>query len=125
MDERSFNLMFQDGHVRLEIRKSATRLFVDLEPQQIEELIAKLASMRRELKPEVPRVLPDGEHRGAEIDPIWEVKLVPVAGQKALCIRSVGMGWIPFLLPEAEAQKLGAALSVNLNPPSFQTQVRH
>jgi hypothetical protein len=75
----------------------------------VEMLIRTLSEMRERMTPEVPRQLPSGPMSGPH-DPIWAVPGHPKAPDKLLTIRHPGIGWLPFFLPAAEAQKLGRAL---------------
>ena len=81
---------------------------LNLSADETERLIDELAKFRRKMKPEVPRQIPNGQRDGMPVDPIWLVQ--QFVDQRVLGIRHPGIGWLLFLLPEAEAKKLGGAL---------------
>jgi hypothetical protein len=99
----TFTLVSQ---ARLQVDADSTSLF--LSAADVERLIVELAKFRREMTPEVPRKIPDGQHEGGIADPIFSLQLF--VDQKFLALRHPGIGWLTFLLPEAEAQKLGRGL---------------
>src|SRR5438105_3376884 len=81
---------------------------LNLSADETERLIGELAKLRRNMKPEVSRQIPDGQRDGMPEDPIWMVQ--KFVEQKVLGLRHPGIGWLLFLLPDAEAKKLGHAL---------------
>lgn len=91
-------------HLRIE----ADGPIINFDVSDVERLILELSKFRQKMTPEVPRKIPDGEHEGGIIDPIFSLQ--SVVDQKFLGLRHPGIGWLLFLIPEAEAQKLGRAL---------------
>jgi hypothetical protein len=90
----------------LQIEADGTPL--NLSAEEVERLIRELAKFRKTMVPEVPRKPADGTYEDSEVDPILGVQ--PVVDHKALMVRHPGIGWLLFLLPENEAQKLGQHL---------------
>ena len=86
-------------------------LYVTATAAEVEQLIRQLAERRREMNPEVPKTLPEGQQITGEIDPIWALPSHPKAPDKVLMIRHFGMGWLSFLFPAASALKLANGLS--------------
>jgi len=99
-----------------------------LSPSDVENLIKQLALFRKDMKPETPRTLPDGEHSDFPIDPIWTVIPQPLSQSVLMGIRHDGLGWLLSLIPKEQAQKLGNALlagSQSLGQPFSQNPSRH
>lgn len=80
---------------------------VTLSSMDVDAVIGQLSKLREQMKPEVSRSLPDGNHQGP-VDPIWQVS--PAVDQKILFVRHPGLGWLSFVFPPPEAKKLGNAL---------------
>ena len=74
----------------------------------VEQLMAKLAEIRSQLRPEVRAELL-GETTVAQIDPAWRTfpVLHPGIGGLTLNLRHSGYGWLSFVLPLWEARNLG------------------
>lgn len=89
------------------LRIEADAPLVSLSADDVERLIAELAKFRRNMTPEVSRKLPDGEHGGGTVDPSFLVQTF--VDQKFLALRDPGIGWVMFLLPEAEHRNSGMA----------------
>jgi hypothetical protein len=76
----------------------------------IDSLIGGLAHFRASMTPEVARQPPQGQNASGPSDPLFAVYDVPVLPGKYVAIRHPGIGWLSFLFPKAEAEKLGKAL---------------
>jgi hypothetical protein len=85
---------------------------VTLATADIDTLILQLAKFRKQMTPEISRILKDGEHTLGIVDPIWQAQ--PAIDHKILFARHPGFGWMSFLFPLQEAKKLAIALSIEL-----------
>jgi hypothetical protein len=121
----ALNLVYFDTHVRIELVDGNAAQYIELAPTQIESLIHELSNMRRQMRPEVPRTIPEGVQPKCDVDPLWSVQVVPMTeADKVVFFRSAGLGWISFALPQIEASKLAAALMVRQSLPPAPTQTR-
>ncbi len=114
----NFTYLGPDG-VRLEMRhvSGLGGGAVTLSAMDIDTVIEQLAKFREQMTPEIARVLPDGDHRGI-VDPLWQVK--SAVDQKMLFVRHQGLGWLSFVFPPREANRLGNSLLSEY--PSFDPQ---
>lgn len=76
-----------------------------LEAREIDQLIAALARLRDSMFPSVPENAPTDPLPGVG-SPLWEVQKYDPPGNRLLRLRHPGLGWLAFLLTEAEATKL-------------------
>lgn len=117
-----FQLVVRESGVLLEIFDGARKTTVPLTSYEVDDLIAGLASVRKDLLPEVPRVLPDGTHSEVQVDPIWAGATCPPRSERVLAVRHPGLGWLLFVLPESSARPMAAYLTrgsiVPKNDPS-------
>lgn len=121
-----FVFTFQETWVSMTIEETGgNKATARLSTTEIEGLIAKLADLRKDMEPQIPRQLPDGPITG-EADPIWAMPTHPAAADKLLAIRHHKLGWLTFLFPEKECRKLGQGLLHGL-PPEIpgQPPIRH
>jgi hypothetical protein len=81
-----------------------------LNADQVDSLMAGLADIRQQMMPEVPDHFPQGKptHRHAATK--FSFGIDAISGQPLLSFRSPGFGWMSFVLPFAEAEKLGVLL---------------
>ena len=85
----------------------------------IDSLISSLSHFRSNMSPEVPRILPDGNHPGPA-DPLWSYRIV--GDRRMLFLRHPGLGWLMFAFPKEEATKLGSALLAQPMPSTSDQQ---
>lgn len=83
---------------------------VTLDVKDVDAVIAGFAQLRAAMTPEIPRELPDSAHERGVLGPPWAVARHPSAPEKTLFLRHPGFGWITFIFPPQEAEKLGNAL---------------
>ncbi len=116
-DNHSLQLdIFEDG------KRKAYLLMTAVE---VDNLTHALSKLRRNMKPEVVRTLPEGAKIEGEMDPIWAVPSDKKAPDKVLMLRHFGFGWLSFFLPGESAQKLGEALLSGQSQTGVQSQSRH
>jgi hypothetical protein len=77
----------------------------------IEEILKNLGAYREVMKPEVPRKFATGQNVQAVPNPIWKIETDPERGDSVLHIRDPRYGWLHYVLPRAEASKLGGFLT--------------
>jgi len=82
----------------------------ELSAAEVEAMIQVLAEYRTRMAPEVPKTLPEDLNPRGPADPVYAVVDVPVVPGKMLMIRHDGIGWLTFLLPQSEADKLAHGL---------------
>lgn len=102
------SIELRDGEI------AASKLTLDL--ADVEALIAGLAQLRMAMTPEIVREVPESAHRTGVLGPPWAVARHPSAKEKTLFVRHPGFGWVTFVLPPEEAQKMGNALSIGQPP---------
>jgi hypothetical protein len=88
----------------------------------IEALIVELAKFRASMKPEVARQHPQAQNISGISDALFAVYDVAVLPGKSVAIRHPGLGWLSFLFPKEEAEKLGKALLAEDAKKSFGQQ---
>jgi hypothetical protein len=76
---------------------------------QVDALIAALLQMRRRLEPSPAASPADVEAHGIVSNPRWVCRCLG-QGKVLLQVRCPTFGWLAFLLPPAEATKLGRGL---------------
>jgi hypothetical protein len=79
----------------------------------VEQHIDALAEIRGQLEPPVPESLPHDQPVHVTHDPIWLLYAFPQCGGFMLHLRHPGVGWLHFVLSEANAGRLALAI---LNP---------
>ena len=77
----------------------------------LEDNIHMLAKARAGMKDQVTPKLEAGMRLEAIVDPAWQTEARHDAGGVMLALRHPGFGWVSFLLPQTEAQALGASLT--------------
>lgn len=111
MSRVTFNLaVANDGsHARVQISLDGKDVcWGDLEAPELDALIASLAQTRAGLADTVPVNLDPNSRLPAVPDPAYQVG--QLSGTKCLDLRHPGLGWLRFVLPAEEAQKIAQAL---------------
>jgi hypothetical protein len=82
---------------------------ITVDAVQLDEIIKHLGIVRASLEPQVSMEIPSGTQLPAALDPIWRARWQFHPGVQGclLVFRHTGHGWISFLLPTHEANKLG------------------
>ena len=87
---------------------------INLPAAELEGFIHQLARHRRRMAEEVVRDLDPGARLEAEIDPAWRSPKKwsgEGAEGKLLALRHPGLGWLAFVFPEQEAQRIAEYLA--------------
>ena len=92
---------------------------VNLRATDVDHLISVLARIRLTMSPEMGRSLPESADTELVIDPLWALRTPHSVKDKILMLRHPGLGWAMFLLPTAEANRLGQALLSHAAPRSI------
>jgi hypothetical protein len=114
MTKTSWNLRFtEETHhtLTLEISEGDKLLgHTELAAVGVEALIQILMSMRMKMTPPVPEEFPTIPPMKGPSNPIYAVLDVPVMPGKLVMVRHEGLGWLNFLFPQKEADKLAHGL---------------
>jgi hypothetical protein len=114
MSKTNWNIRFtEDRHqtLTLEISDSEKLLgHTELSALGVEGLIQILMTMRMKMTPPVPMEFPTIPPVKGPANPIYAVIDVPVMPGKLVMIRHEGLGWLNFLFPQKEADKLAHGL---------------
>lgn len=73
---------------------------------RLDAFIQELARVRAHLAPPVPNDVPLGQPVEAVADPRYWTELEATTGGTLLMFRHPGLGWVPFLLPPGERDRL-------------------
>lgn len=73
---------------------------------QLDILIQGLTAARGELLPQVPNDPPLGERVQAVVDPRYWTNRDPETGMSLVMFRHPGLGWVSFILPAQERDRL-------------------
>jgi hypothetical protein len=85
--------------------------FTSLNPAKIEQLIGDLSDLRMLLAPDVsPSILRD-QRLFVTPEPIWDVSAEVRADGRVLLFRHPGIGWLGFILPQADCDRLAKKLT--------------
>ncbi len=77
---------------------------------QLDTLIRSLVLARAQLQPAAPKEPPLGEKVAYQGDPRYWTNVDPVTGQTLLLLRHDGLGWLAFMFPPAERDRLAGYL---------------
>lgn len=91
---------------------------VRLGVEELEKLLTNLGDFRSAMKPEVT---PDHEPRQnvlAVSNPRWMTEPDPLFGRSLLHLRDPRYGWLHYMIPKEEAQKLAGYLHAQASTPS-------
>jgi hypothetical protein len=82
-----------------------------LNPTKVMELIHELSDLRVALAPQVATSMPAGQRLFVTPEPIWEVSGEVRADGKVLLIRHPGLGWLGFIIPHDDCERLAEKLT--------------
>jgi hypothetical protein len=85
-----------------------------LNPAKVMELIHELSDLRTELAPQVPTSIPTGQRHFVTPEPLWDVSIEVRDDGRVLMIRHPGIGWLGFILPQADCDRLAKKLTGKL-----------
>jgi hypothetical protein len=88
-----------------------------LDVDGIDDILKNLGDFRAAMKPEVSRQAPIGVKVAAIPDPQWYTQSDAMRGDSLLHIRDPRFGWLHYLVPRAEALKLGNFLRTQAEQP--------
>jgi len=130
LGEKATLTILSKTELAIELRDGKTPVTsVNLGANAIDPFTVSVATLRATMTPEIVRKLPDGQHPGGIVDPMWVVPSHPAAQEKVLFLRHPGLGWLSFLFPQAECRKLGMALlagqSLQTGDPNNPSDLRH
>jgi hypothetical protein len=83
----------------------------------VDDILKNLGHFRAAMKPEIARAYAMGQKVGAVPDPIWVTEPDLMQGDSLLHLRDPRYGWLHYLLPRAEALKLGQLLQKQAETP--------
>ena len=93
------------------LRDSTDRVAgVNLNATQLDEIIAGLARIRSEMTPAVPDRFPAGSPTHRQMNPHYFVAFEPMEGMASLSFRNAGLGWLTYVIPATEAERIRTAL---------------
>jgi hypothetical protein len=81
-----------------------------LDVDAVEDMLKNLGMFRAGMTPEVPKTFAQAQKVSAVLDPGWVTEPDAMMGDSLLHIRDPHFGWLHYLLPKAEAQKLAHLL---------------
>jgi hypothetical protein len=81
---------------------------------KIEEIIQDLSDLREAFAPQVPTSIPAGKRLFVTPEPIWKISAEVRADGRVLLIRHPGMGWLGFIIPHNECERLAKKLTGDL-----------
>ena len=94
-----------------------------IDAEQIDEHIVNLGELRSHMKPPVQNDWALGQKVGAIPNPRWVTEPDLMEGNSLLHVRDPRSGWLHYLIPRSEAEKLGNLLkSQSESPPPGQPQ---
>lgn len=85
-----------------------------LNAHEIDDLIAQLGEIRRQMPPAPPPQPLRTVMYSLEVDPCWYVDKGPLVDGAVLLLRHTDFGWLCFSLPPPSLSRLEKALSVQL-----------
>jgi hypothetical protein len=88
-----------------------------LDVAAVEDLLKHLGEFRALMRPEVQPKLLTGTKAEAIVDTAWVTEPEMLMGASLLHLRDKRYGWLHYLIPRAEAQKLGDALQKQAAAP--------
>jgi hypothetical protein len=98
-------------YVVIELWMDGKRLgHINLDGATAEEHVHAVAKHRADLLDPVAADLHPGARLDAVFDPKWRV-LNPIEAGRILALRHPGLGWLPFVLPDKEAQSIAEWLT--------------
>jgi len=109
-------MLVSEHHLQIE----ATTPLFNLTASDVDSVISELSRFRKKMKPEVPRQLAGGQFEEGVVDPIYAIPLRQGPDEKILFLRHPGLGWVTFIFPLHEAEKLGRALISGSPSPANQ-----
>lgn len=73
---------------------------------QLDALMKAIASARAEMLPAIPTQAPLGQSGEAILDPFYWTQLDPNTGNSLMLIRHPALGWLAFMLPAHERERI-------------------
>jgi hypothetical protein len=114
MTATNWNIRFDETHPKsltLEVSEEGKVLGQSvMSATDVEGLMNILAGFRLKMMPAVGHEIPRNHPPSGPANPIYAVVDVPVLPGKLLMIRHEGFGWLSFLLPQKEAEKMAHGL---------------
>jgi hypothetical protein len=92
-------------------------VIVNYDLSAIEDMLKNLGEFRAAMKPEVSRKAPVAGMIAAVPNPQWYTQPDAMRGDSLLHIRDDRYGWLHYLLPRADALKLGQLLQTQAELP--------
>lgn len=86
---------------------------LQLDAAGVDDLLRNLGEMRAYMKPAHPEKQALGQKVGAIPDPAWAIEPDLLLRHSLLHLRDPRYGWLHFLLPPNEAEKLGQVLQTH------------
>ena len=83
----------------------------------VEKILENLGKLRSLMQPAIPSDQAVGQKVAAVSNPRWVTEPDIMRGDSLLHIRDPRYGWLHYLLPRGEAQKLGATLQAQTDVP--------
>jgi hypothetical protein len=93
--------------------KTQPRL-TSLNPGKVMELIRELSDLREALAPQVSTTIPAGQRHLVTPEPLWEISAEAREDGKVLLIRHPGLGWLGFIIPHKDCERLAEKLTGDL-----------
>ena len=81
-----------------------------LNPAKVADLIHELSDLRETLAPQVPTSIPAGQRHFVTPEPLWEISAEVREDGKVLLIRHPGLGWLGFIIPHDDCERLAGDL---------------
>ena len=85
-----------------------------LNPTKVMELIHELSDLREALAPQVSTSIPAGQRHFATPEPLWEISAEVREDGRVLLIRHPGLGWLGFIIPHNDCERLAEKLTGDL-----------
>lgn len=87
---------------------------INLPPDVVSQVIDRLADYRAAMTPPIGGDRPPAGPVKAVLDPKWWVQPEPLTEGMAIALLHPGLGWISFVIPPAELEKLKTYVDGNL-----------
>lgn len=82
-----------------------------LDPGNLEKPIEDLSDLRASLTPEVASTIPTGKRLFVTPEPNWDISAEKRKDGKVLLFRHPGIGWLGFIIPHKECERLAKKLT--------------
>ncbi len=93
---------------------------IKLHALEVEKMLAIIGDYRSVMEPEIAAEYLPQQNVSAISSPIWQIESDPLSGNSLLRLRDPRFGWLHYLIPNGEAEKLAQHLQTDAStlPPA-------